>query len=282
MKIKLETLRKLRKKTQMGILKCQRALEQTKGNIEKAIILLRKENLAEAITKGKEMKIYSEGIVRAAYKKNKAILFELNTETDFVVKNKFFLELCEKIEEILLSIEKTITEKKEFLNYNLNGQTVENIILETASILKENICLKRIKIINKKDEESFGVYNHNNNKISCLIKITQHSPEVEKKLPIHIAGFKPKFISKEKIDPIFLNQIKEQILLDIKKEKKIIPDVIIPKVLEKRLEKILKEICLLENFLYDDKNDPKNKISEYLKLNKTDIIEFIRFEIGEE
>lgn len=279
MKITPEMIKILRNKTQAGILNCKKALEKTEGNIEEAVLLLKKEGIIKA-TQNSD-KVAFEGLTNVAINGNKAVLFELNTETDFVAKNQIFLNLYDKITELLLNLDETFTTVSDFLNSRVQNNSVQNLILEASAVLKEKIVLNRLQIVTKKTLESFGFYKHQGGKISSLVVLSKECPAIAMDLPIHIVGFKPKFISKEQADPQFITKEKKFFLsktLEETNQKKTLSSEIIDKIVNKRLNKLLEEICLLEQPLY---NNSEQKVGEYLDEYQIQIIAFYRFEVGE-
>ncbi|MBP3059495.1 translation elongation factor Ts [Texas Phoenix palm phytoplasma] len=282
MKITLDMIKLLKQKTQVGILNCKRVLEKTNGDIEKSIILLKKEGLLKA----KQMNQINnnvdtaEGLTGVSFKENKAILFELNTETDFVSRNEIFLDLYNEIQRHLLLVDYSINNLQDFLNYEIPNKkkNIQDLILEKTSILKEKIILKRIKVIYKKDKESFGFYKHQKGRISSLVLFSKSCLEAREQIPIHIVGMNPIFISKEKIDSNFLAKKRNIFLEQATKEN---PDKnleIRNLIAESRLNNFLNEKCLLEQNLY---NNPNQKVKEYLKKIDSNVLEFYRFEVGE-
>ncbi|WBL31463.1 translation elongation factor Ts [Candidatus Phytoplasma sacchari] len=276
MKITIEMIQKVRNQTRAGIVECKKALEKTNGNIDDSIFLIRKKMVSQNIDFDKEIEL-SEGLVNVSFRGNKAILFELNTETDFVSKSEFFLDFCKQLEEILFSLNFIELSIDVFLNSSFNGNKIKDIISEKIFILGERIVLKRIKIVYKQDKESFGIYKHYN-KISCLVKLSNSCFEVEKEMPIHIAFFNPKFISKDKVDSVFIDKIKKEIMEEVIAENSKNPVKLLEKEINNRLESYLNEICLFEQYLYNDSNQ---KILDYLKNKNTDVIEFYRYQLGE-
>ncbi|MDC9032127.1 translation elongation factor Ts [Columbia Basin potato purple top phytoplasma] len=277
MKITIEMIKELRQKTQAGITNCKKALEETNGDIESAINFLKEKGLF--YHKKNKTKDILEGLTNVVVKNNKAILYELNAETDFVVQNKNFMELYNQLENILLEADSSIQNLKDFLKYQWNGQSVEELISQKSFIIKEQIVLSRIQIIYKKDEEGFGFYKHQGGKISALVHLTKSSADVEEHIPVHIVGMKPKFLSKELIDINFLNKEKE-ILLEQLKEKnshKPLKDELLNKIVENKFNTLIEQNCLLEQPFYMESNQ---KVKEYLIQNKTDIINYYYFEVG--
>ncbi|WAN63232.1 Translation elongation factor Ts [Candidatus Phytoplasma rubi] len=277
MKITLEMIKELRQKTQVGITYCKKALEDTQGDIEVAIELLKKKGVF-SYNPDKKKEIL-EGLTNVVVKGNKAILYELNTETDFVAKNEHFIDLYNELEKILLEVDSSIKSLDDFLKYQWNGKRIEELISEKIFFIKEQIVLSRIQIIYKKDEESFGFYKHQGGKISALVHLTKSSADVEEHLPVHIVGMKPKFLNKESVDNDFINKAKENLLEQIKQKnsRKPLTDQLLEKAIENNLSTLIEKNCLLEQPFYMETNQ---KIREYLAHNKTDIIAYYCFEVG--
>ncbi|MDV3198348.1 MAG: translation elongation factor Ts [Vigna little leaf phytoplasma] len=278
MPITIEIIKIVREKTKAGMLHCKKALEKTNGNIEQAIQLLTKENINKTIQNDK---IPSEGLTNVFICNNKAFLFELNTETDFVAKNDLFLQLYNKLSEILSKTDDSVQNINDFLNFKIENKNVQELISETSAILKEKIILNRLKIVKKNPQESFGYYKHQGGKISALVVLSKACPEVEMNLPVHIVGFNPKFISKEQVDPEFLTLQKELLFNKTRQEtknKKSLSEKMINQIVNQRLDKMLENICLLEQKLYCNL---EQTVKEYLNQYKIEIRSFYRFELGE-
>ncbi|MDV3195993.1 MAG: translation elongation factor Ts [Candidatus Phytoplasma stylosanthis] len=278
MKIKIELIKKLRDETQAGIQDCKKALEQKNGDFEAAFSLLREKSLF--YFKNKKNKENKEGLTNVIVQDNKAILYELNAETDFVVLNKNFIELYDKIGEILLKAEPSIKTLNDFLNYYKNGQTVQEMILEKSFVIKEQISLSRIQVVYKKEKESFGFYKHQGGKISSLVHLENCSPDVQEHLPVHIVGMKPKFLSKETVEENFILEERKNLLQQIKQKniKKPLNNDILNKIVDNSLNSIKEKNCLLEQPFYID---DKQKVKEYLLKNKTNVIGYYFFEVGQ-
>ncbi|WP_017193258.1 translation elongation factor Ts [Vaccinium witches'-broom phytoplasma] len=278
MKITIEMIKELRKKTQSGMMNCKQALEHAQGDMEKAVNYLKEKGMMKA--EDKKDRVSAEGLTNVAFKGNKAVLFELNSETDFVAKNEHFIALLEQLKNSLLDADASVKTVEDFLNYHWNGQSVKNIILDKAAIIKEQIVLKRIQTVYKKDNESFGLYKHQGGRISALVRLDKQNEEAQTHIPIHVVGFNPKFLSKEVVDPNFI-KTEKQLLLEKtinEKAKQNLPSGLLDKIANNRLNKILEEICLLEQPFY---NDTDQKVKEFLQANQTNVIAYYRFEVGE-
>jgi elongation factor Ts len=246
--------------------------------MDKAILYLKEKGIIKANEKQQD-RVSNEGLTNVGFKGNKAVLLEISSETDFVAKNEHFIELLEKMKNSLLDADESVKTLEDFLNYNWNGEIVKNIILDKAAIIKEQIVLKRIQIVYKKDNEGFGFYKHQGGKISALAHLKTQNEEAQIHIPIHVAGFNPKFLSKEVVNHSFL-KTEKKILLEKtinEKDKQNLPSVLLDKIASNRLNKILEEICLLEQPFYNKTNQ---KVKEFLQDNQTDIIAYYRFEVG--
>ncbi|MEZ0180552.1 translation elongation factor Ts ['Camptotheca acuminata' phytoplasma] len=277
MKITIELIKQLRDKTQVGIADCKKALEQTNGNFDDAVALLKKKSLY--YYKTQKTKDVTEGLTNVIIDRNKAVLYEINAETDFVVMNSNFQKLFEEVGSILLKADPSITTLESFLNFQWEGKTVKDLILEKSFVIKEQIVLSRIQVVYKKDEESFGFYKHQGGKISSLVRLDKVCPDAQEHLPVHIAGMKPQFLNKETVDKEFLNE-KRNTLLEQIKEKNInkpLKDELMNQIVKNMLNATMEKICFLEQPFY---MDTEKKVSEYLAIHKTNIIEYYFFEVG--
>ncbi|WP_323847922.1 MAG: translation elongation factor Ts [Phytoplasma sp.] len=276
MKITLEMIKELRKKTQAGITYCKKALEETQGDVDSAVDILKKKGLFYYKPDKKDT---LQGLTNVIVNKNKAILYELNTETDFVTQNKNFIELYNEVGQILLEADFYVKILSDFLKYKWNGRTVEEIISQKAFIIKEQIVLSRIQIVYKKDQEGFGFYKHQGGKISSLVHLSNSSADAEEHLPVHVVAMKPKFLNKDLVDIKFVNQEKENLLEQIKQKNtnKPLNDTTLEKIAVNNLKALIEKNCFLEQPFYMDFNQ---KVSEYLKQNNTNIIAYYCFEVG--
>ncbi|WP_334330983.1 translation elongation factor Ts [Candidatus Phytoplasma prunorum] len=282
MQFDVEKIKFLRNETQAGIMDCQTALINSKGDIEQAIVFLRKQGIKRAseIT-GK--KTLGEGLTNVIIDNNEAVLYELNSETDFVAKNKIFLDLLNLLGKILLKEVKPNMNIDEILNLNIKDKKIKDLLFETTSIIQEKICLRKVIKVIKKDDENFEMYKHQNGFISVLV-IAQNSNKNSKKdiledICMHIAAKKPRFLNKEQIDSEILNQekliIEAQVNKELIKEKKV---NIKEKIIEGRLNKFIQNICFMEQPFV---KNPEQKVRDYLKEKKIKIINYWRLEVGE-
>jgi elongation factor Ts len=265
-------VKELRERTGAGMMDCKNALDHTNGNMEEAIDYLREKGIAKAAKKAS--RIAAEGLCNVAVKGNEAIIFELNSETDFVAKNKQYLELLETITEALIESKATTTE--EALALNVNGKTVEVLLADATATIGEKISLRRVSRVTKEDQQGFGAYKHMGGKIVVLAVLASEDQEVAKDIAMHVAAQKPLYLDRTQVNQETLEHEKHVLTQQALAEGK--PANIVEKMVIGRLNKYLQDICLVDQGFV---KDPDQKVSEYLKSHKNQVLSFIRLEVGE-
>ena len=267
-------VKELRERTGAGILDCKKALEEANGDIEKAIDILRQKGIAKA--QKKQSRIAAEGLTAIYENENKAVILEVNSETDFVSKNDKFKDLIANIgNTVLNSNAKTLEEAME-LKYN-DGTINDYIIAETA-VIGEKLSFRRFELVEKADDENFGIYIHLGGKISTLAVVKGGDKALAKSLAMQITAMNPKYMTEEEVPEEVkareMSVIKEQIA----NEKKDITAEVAEKMANGRLNKFFKEICLLDQEYIDDS---KKNVKTFLEENKMQVVKYIRYEVGE-
>ena len=167
--ISASMVKELRETTGAGMLDCKKALEASNGNMEDAITWLREKGISKAAKKAS--RIAAEGLALTKVKGNKAVIVEVNSETDFVAKNEEFKELVNAIAETVLDSDVTSVEEANKLTYN--GKTIEELVIEKTSTIGEKLSFRRFQIVTKEDSEVFGTYSHMGGKIATLTAVLQ-------------------------------------------------------------------------------------------------------------
>lgn len=277
MNITAKQVKELRDLTGAGMLDCKKALVETNGDVEKAVIYLREKGMASA--QKKESRIAAEGLGNFVFEDNTAIVYEVNSETDFVAKNEQFLKLIDTIGDALISAKPENTE--EALEVVYQGETVETILKNATASIGEKITLRRVQRVTKLNDETFGAYKHMGGKIVSLV-VVKGSEEVAKNLAMHVAAQKPKYLTEAEIEPAFIESEKHillnQALEENKQEAKPKPENIIEKIVLGRLNKQLKDLCLV---FQPYVKDPNISVTQYLKQEKASVVRFVRLEVGE-
>ena len=256
--INASLVKELREKTGAGMMDCKKALTECNGDLNAAVDWLREKGIAKAAKKA--TRIAAEGLCDVALNGNKAYLFELNSETDFVAKNEKFLTLVKQIGEACVKND-TACEKCA-LSAKLGDQTVEDLIVAATATIGEKISLRRVVKVEKADDEVFGVYKHNGGKIVVLSVIKGTDANIAKDICMHVAMYNPRYLDESSINQQDLDHEAE----------------VIDKMVMGRLAKFKKEICLVDQPFV---KDPGVTVAQYLNSHNTKAINYVRFEVGE-
>lgn len=270
--ISASLVKELREKTGAGMLDCKKALEATEGNLEASIDWLREKGISKAAKKAD--RIANEGLAGIKVEGNKAVIIEVNSETDFVAQNAEFKTLIETLTNAVFA--SNVTTIEEALALEIDGQTVENLMTEKTAKIGEKLSFRRISIITKKDNEVFGEYLHSNGKIA-VITVVEGANEVDAKdVAMHAAAMKPKYVSKDEVDATEIEHekavLKEQAINEGK------PADIAEKMVEGRIRKYYEEICLEEQAFV--KGDGET-VAKFLSTKGGKVISMTRIEVGE-
>ena len=267
-----QLVKELRERTGAGMMDCKKALEATGEDMDKAIDWLRENGIAKAAKKGD--RVASEGLTKIYEEGNKAILLELNSETDFVAKNEQFLELLDKLaENILKSDVKTVEEASAI---TIDGETINDIIINATATIGEKISLRRFEILTKNDDEQFVTYSHMGGRIGVVVVVKGDNEETSRQVAMHIAASNPQYLDETQIDPEVLKHEEEILRKEALNEGK--PENIVDNMVKGRMQKFKKEICLLDQpFVID----PYLTVQKALENNGLVITSFARYEVGE-
>lgn len=267
-----QLVKELRERTGAGMMDCKKALEATGEDMDKAIDWLRENGIAKAAKKGD--RVASEGLTKIYEEGNKAILLELNSETDFVAKNEQFLELLDKLaENILKSDAKTVEEASAI---TIDGETINDIIINATATIGEKISLRRFEILTKNDDEQFVTYSHMGGRIGVVVVVKGDNEETSRQVAMHIAASNPQYLDETQIDPEVLKHEEEILRKEALNEGK--PENIVDNMVKGRMQKFKKEICLLDQpFVID----PDLTVQKALENNGLVITSFARYEVGE-
>ena len=269
-------VKELREKTGAGMMDCKKALTECNGDINAAADWLREKGIAKAAKKA--TRIAAEGLADVAIAGNKAYLFELNSETDFVAKNEKFITLLNQIGQAC--VESDAACEKCALAATVDGQTVEELIVAATATIGEKISLRRVTKVEKADDEVFGVYKHNGGKIVVVSVIKGNDELTAKDVCMHIAMFNPRYLDSSFVEQSVLDHeaevIKAEIANDPANASK--PENIIEKMVMGRLAKFKKEICLVDQAFV---KDPSVTVAQYLSSKNSSAVNYVRYEVGE-
>lgn len=278
MPIDIEKIKILRKKTQAGIMDCQKALINAKGDINQSIIFLRKQGIVKASDIQKQ-NISFKGLTHIIIDNNQAVLYEINSETDFVAKNQDFMNLVILLGKILLQKAENNMNIDEILNLDYQQKKIRDLLLEKTAIFQEKISLSRFIKVIKNSDEHFGFYKHQNGFISVLVILKIVNNDISEDIAMHIAANNPQFLNKEQINLEILDKEKAVINEQINKELGFSKSSQIKKqIMEGRLNKFINSICLLEQSFV---KNPDQKVKDYLKVNNAQVINYWYLKVGE-
>lgn len=271
-KITAQLVKELREKTGAGMMDCKKALQETNGDIDKAVDYLRERGIAQAAKKSG--RVAAEGLCNVVVNGNEAVVFELNSETDFVAKNQDFLSVLDRIGNALINSNAQNTE--EALLVKDNGETVEEILTNATAKIGEKITLRRVSRIIKEDQQGFGSYAHMGGRIVSLVVLENENEELGKDIAMHVAASNPRFLNRNDVDQETLEHEKEVLTNQALQEGK--PANIVEKMVIGRLNKFLQDICLVDQPFVKDQDVT---VQKYLKANNNNVLSFVRLEVGE-
>jgi len=281
----LEKVKQLRKITGVGYKDCKNAIDETQGDIEKSVELLRKKGIAKA---SKRMsRVAAEGLICIYEQDNQFSMIEINSETDFVAKNNQFVNFAEEISQLALI---KSGKMEDILNSTMtNKKNVKDNLVDLISKIGEKITLRRSAFIGKDKSINFS-YTHsslkkNVGKLGVLLSIETTKPKNEilnlgKQLAMQVAASSPLAIDKESLDQNILQKEKEIIKEELKNSGK--DTKIVEKIAIGKLNKFIADNTLLnQEWIMDPKKKVKDVLKEVVGKEKIEIKKFIRFKVGE-
>jgi len=281
----LEKVKQLRKITGVGYKDCKNAIDETQGDIEKSVELLRKKGIAKA---SKRMsRVAAEGLICIYEQDNQFSMIEINSETDFVAKNNQFVNFAEEISQLALI---KSGKMEDILNSTMtNKKNVKDNLIDLISKIGEKITLRRSAFIGKDKSINFS-YTHsslkkNVGKLGVLLSIETTKPKNEilnlgKQLAMQVAASSPLAIDKESLDQNILQKEKEIIKEELRNSGK--DTKIVEKIAIGKLNKFIADNTLLnQEWIMEPKKKVKDVLKEVVGKDKIEIKKFIRFKVGE-
>lgn len=271
-KITAAQVKELREKTSVGMMDAKKALVASDGDEKKALEYLREKGIAKA--EKKSDRVAATGLTRVVTHGNDAAIVEVNAETDFVSGNDDFKNLIDLIAAKIVEAKPADVEAA--LALDVDGETINDKIINTTQITGEKITLRRFVVLTKNDDESFGHYLHNQGLIGALVQIQGVDETVAKHVAMHIAATKPEYLDRNDVPQDRLEAEREELKKEALQEGK--PENIVEKMVEGRLNKFLAEISLADQEFVMDSD---KTVAEYVKENGGQLKAFVRYEVGE-
>ena len=289
MAITAAMVKELRETTGAGMMDCKKALAATDGDMEKAVEFLREKGLAGA--EKKAGRIAAEGIVDTAMAadEKKAVIVEVNSETDFVAKNDEFQGFVEAVANQVVDSEAADLDAFMAEAWAADTtKTVKDALVEKIAVIGENLNIRRFEKV-AADNGVVVPYIHGGGRIGVLVVadtdvVNDEIKAALKNVAMQVAAMSPKYVSREEVSQDYLDHEKEILLAQAKKENPEKPENIIEKMIIGRLNKELKEICLLDQVYVQDSDLTVGKyVDKVAKENGANVkvTKFVRFETGE-
>ena len=238
--ISASMIKDLREASGAGMLDCKKALEASNGNIDEAINWLREKGISKAAKKAS--RIAAEGLAYAKIDGNKAVIIEVNSETDFVAKNEEFKELVEVVANTILVND--VENVEDALALDVDGKKLEDVIAEKSGTIGEKLSFRRFEVITKEDNQVFGSYTHMGGKIVTVVVLDGDDLELAKDIAMQAAAMKPLYLTRDDVPSERVD--KERAILMEQAENEGLDTNKLPMIVNGRLNKFFEEVCLVD------------------------------------
>ena len=267
MEVKASQVKELRDMTGVAMMECKKALVECEGDIEKALDLLRSNSALKA--EKKASRVAADGILRTSQGDGFATLIEINSETDFAIKDSNFIAFTDEVHNYISA--KKVDDIAEFLDSDIEEK--RKALIQTIG---ENIQLRRLETLSVDSGMSAGVYLHSDSKLGALVVVSGGDESLAKDIAMHVAAFNPLCLSQDDIDPQVLEREKAIYLVQAEESGK--PQEIMEKMIEGKLNRFLSEVSLMSQGFV---KDPDTSIQKLLEANNAKIESFSRLKVGE-
>ena len=288
MAITASMVKELREMTGAGMMDCKKALNETNGDMDAAVEFLRKNGQAKA--EKKAGRIAAEGIVKTVVRDDKvAAIVEVNSETDFVAKNAEFQGFVDAVVNQVADNDPADMDAFMAEAWAADpSKTVKDALVEKIAVIGENLNIRRFERVNA-ENGCVVSYIHGGGRIGVLVVadtdvVNDEIKTCLKNVAMQVAAMSPKYVSRDEVSQEYMDHEKEILLAQAKKENPEKPDNIIEKMIIGRLNKEMKEICLLDQVYVQDSDltvaKYVDKVAKETNANLA-VKKFIRFETGE-
>lgn len=272
--ISAQQVKALREQTGCGMMECKKALVETNGDMEKAIVVLREKGLATAAKKAS--RIAAEGYIGIYNDGAVAAMVEVNCETDFVAKNADFMAFANDIATL---VAKTAPADLDALNASVlkDGKTVEEIRTDLVAVIRENMTVRRFARL----EGNVSTYSHANGKIGVAANFgTAVDAQVGKNVCMQVAAMNPTYMDQKDVPAEVIESEKSIMMAQMQQDPKFAnkPAQVVEKIVSGKMGKYYSENCLLQQEFFLDES---TTVGKYIAANGTSLVEYVRFEKGE-
>ena len=270
--ISASMVKELREASGAGMLDCKKALEASSGDMEAAIVWLREKGISKALKKAS--RIAADGLAYTMVDGNKAVIVEINSETDFVAKNEEFKSLVTLVASTILNSDAKSVD--DVLSLEVDGKRLEEVIAEKSGTIGEKLSFRRFELVSKEDNQVFGTYSHMGGRIVALTVLAGADEELAKDIAMQAAAMRPQYLTRDDVPDAEIE--KERTILMEQAENEGLDSNKLPMIVNGRLNKFFEEVCLNEQAFI---KESKMKVSKYLESKGSKIINFVRYEVGE-
>ena len=267
--VTIQMIKALQERTGAGIMDCKKALIEADGDEEKAIDILREKGIAKAASKAGRT-----AYIKVCEKCGRAVIVEVNCETDFVSGSPKFHDIVEAIAARLLEKDpKSLDEAKE---------ATQDIFTDAVVAMRENFVLRRYEILTLGEGEAFGTYTHMGGKISALVQLSKDCGEVNRGLAMTVVSGKPDYLSLEDIPAAVRAREKALAEKEVADDPKLTskPEAVKAQIVERKVDKTLGAACLDHDVYALDPNGTLT-VPEVCKQNDVKVLRFVRYEVGD-
>ncbi len=266
MEIKASQVKELRELSGVGMMECKKALVEAEGDIDKALDLLRSNSALKA--EKKSARVAADGVVKLYISESYATMVEINSETDFAVKDNSFIEFTKNIEVRLAD--------KKYLDVEDLKNDVEEDRQKLVQSIGENIQVRRLVTQEFETSKNIGTYLHSDNKLAAIVLLKEENVDLGKDIAMHISALAPISINPDGVDKDVLDR--ETNIFESQARESGKDENIMQKMIEGKVKRFLKEVTLLSQ---DFIKDPDISISKLLENSNNEVISFERFKVGE-
>ena len=284
MAITAQMVKELRESTGAGMMDCKKALQEAEGNMDRAVDILREKGLSKAAKKAD--RVAAEGLVTIEINADNTVaaMVEVNSETDFVAKNEDFKTFVKDAAVMALATESTDVAGL-LAETHAEGQSLQDVLNERTAKIGEKLDLRRF--VKLTTEGQVAGYIHGGGKIGVLVEMATTSRDAEvitmgRDIAMQVAAMNPKYVSRNDVDAEYIAHETEILTQQALNEGK--PANIVEKMIKGRLEKQLKEVCLLEQpFVKNGDLTINQLVAETAKKvgAEIEVVNVVRFEVGE-
>ena len=279
MSVSAQAVKQLRERTGVGMMECKRALQESNGDMDKAVLYLRERGLSRAAQKSS--RAATEGLVATHIDATgqRGAIVEVSCETDFVSKNEEFSTFAQRLAE--LAAQQRIAAVEALAAAKLGERTVQEQVVDLISKIGENISIKRVALCELQEQGFVSGYVHLGGKLGTLVGLKTTTPEAHQELgrdlALQIVASAPRYLAPAEVSAGEIAQEKEIAAKKLRKEGK--PDNIIPKIIEGQINKFYNEVCLLNQ---PHIKEPKTSVSAFMREHapQVEITGFVRFQVG--